>query len=218
MKKMLYFGGGTWHDCAAGAKAVMNAFAGQVECEYTEDPMKLKAESLRNYDVLAMFTCLAAGDDGLKDKARATLPQEVRKSVEDFVREGKPFLPLHSTMCSYEDWDGLSQMLGIRWVWGTSFHGPHETYRLKVNKQHPLADRFEEFEIHDELYRKLKVVRPVDLLMTADAEGEPQPHAWTTTYGKGRVFFFGPGHTAETLSKPEVQKVLATGLKWALGG
>jgi type 1 glutamine amidotransferase len=216
MKKMLYLGGGTWHDCAACAKAVIPAFAGQVECEYTEDPTKLAAGSLKNYDVLAMFTCLAAEDDGLKDKSRANLPADIRKSVEDFVRAGKPFIPLHSAMCSYTDWTGLSDIIGIRWIWGTSFHGPHETYRLKVNEKHPLAGRFAGFEIHDELYRKLKVIRPVDVLMTASAEGADQPHAWTTTYGKGRVFFWGPGHNAETLGKPEVQKLLATGLSWAM--
>jgi len=218
MKKLLMLGGGTWHDCEACAKAVMKAFSGQVECEYTEDPAKLAPQSLANYDVLSMYTCLGAEDDGLKDKSRASLPAEVRKSVEDFVRNGKPFLPLHSTMCSYTDWEGLGEIIGIRWIWGTSFHGPHETYRLKINPTHPLAGRFTEFEMHDELYRKLKVIRPVDVLMTAFAEGEDQPHAWTTTYGKGKVFFWGPGHTAETLGKPEVQELLATGLKWALEG
>lgn len=218
MKKMLFLGGGTWHDCAACAESVIRAFSGQVEADYTEDPAKLKAGSLKKYDALAMFTCLGAEDDGLKDKSRASLPADARKSVEDFVAAGGPFVPLHSTMCSYTDWEGLSEMLGIRWVWGTSYHGPHETYTMRVNRNHPLAGEFSDMEIHDELYRKLKPIRPVDLLMTVDADGAPQPHAWTTGYGKGRVFFWGPGHTAETLGKPEVQKALAAGLKWALGG
>ncbi len=218
MKKMLYLGGGTWHEFEPAARAIMKAFSPMVECEYTEDPGRLAPESLDKYDVLAMFTCFAKEDDGLKDKSKAVLAPELRKSVEDFVKNGKPFIPLHSTMCSYTDWEGLSQILGIRWVWGTSFHGPHETYTLRVNKSHPLAGRFAEFEIHDELYRKLKTIRPVDMLMTAFAEGGQQPHAWTTHYGKGRVFFWGPGHNAATLEKPDVQKALAAGLKWALEG
>jgi type 1 glutamine amidotransferase len=218
MKKMLFLGGGTWHDFEPSARAVIKAFSPLIRCEYTEDPARLKAGSLKGYDALAMFTCFAKEDDGLKDKGRAELPADIRRSVEDFVSNGGPFLPLHSTMCSYTDWEGLSQILGIRWVWGTSFHGPHETYTLRLNKSHPLASEFEEFEIHDELYRKLKPVRPVDILMTAWAEGSQQPHAWTSSYGKGRIFFWGPGHNAATLEKPHVQKALAGGLKWALGG
>lgn len=54
MKKTLFMGGGTWHDCAACAKAVIPAFAGQAEAECTGDPAKLKTESLANCDVLTM--------------------------------------------------------------------------------------------------------------------------------------------------------------------
>ncbi len=195
----------------------MRAFAPHAKCEYTEDPGKLNAGSLKAYDALSMLTCFAAEDDGLKDKSLAVLPQDARKSVEDFVSGGRAFLPLHSTMCSYTHWEQLSRMIGIRWVWGTSFHGPHETYTLRVSRKHPLAAEFRDIEVHDELYRLLKPVVPVDMLMEVDWEGKPQPHAWTLSYGKGRVFFWGPGHKIETFDIPAVQESLGRGLKWALG-
>ena len=41
--------------------------------------------------------------------------------------------------------------------------------------------------------------------------------AWTSTYGKGRVFYTALGHRAELWRSPEYQQHLAGGIRWILG-
>ena len=41
--------------------------------------------------------------------------------------------------------------------------------------------------------------------------------AWARMYGKGRVFYSTLGHPVEELGRPEIQKMYAGAIEWALG-
>ena len=70
----------------------------------------------------------------------------------------------------------------------------------------------------------------VDVLARLDLRGLDQtlpgvhrtdgdfPVAWIKSYGKGRVFYSGLGHTDAAWDDPRVQTLFLEGIKWAING
>ncbi len=216
-RRLLLVTGGTWHDMDGAADRIVRAFAPLAACEVA-GPDALRTGVLRGFDAFALYTCLAAEDDGLKDKTAASLPPDARAAVEGFVEGGGAFLPLHATICSFTDWEGLGRMMGARWTWFESAHDPFGAFTVRVRGGHPLGAGLGDFEVRDELYHTLRMHRPVDVLLEAERRGVMEPHAWTAAFGGGKVFCFLPGHTPETLGLTPIQELLRRGLAWALGG
>lgn len=217
-KKILFVGGGTWHEIEKISGIIMKSLADRYEFDYTEDLGRLCADSLAQCDGLAMYTCIAVEDDALKEKSRAVVPPACKKAVEEFVKGGHAFMPLHSTVVSFTDWEEFTNMIGARWTWGKSAHDKLGPFVLRARPDHPLSAGIGDFEVTDELYHTLEMRKPVEVLLEASWKGKPAPHAWTSTYGKGRVFTFLPGHTAEVAANPLILKLVSRGFDWATGG
>jgi hypothetical protein len=198
------------------ARVIGEALAPFARVEYTEDASALAHGALKGADALALYTCLAAEDPGLEHKARAQFPANAARAVEDFVRRGGGFLGLHSTLCSFMGWEGLGDIMGGRWVWGETGHDPVGPFPVHVKPGHPVVTDLGPFEVNDEHYFKLKMLRPVDVLLESEWRGAVQPQGWATTYGEGRVFVSVLGHTEEALGHPAHRTFLARGLAWAL--
>ncbi len=215
--RVLLVAAGTWHDFPGCARALADAFAPVADCDITHDPGRLSHAGLRGYRGLVTYACLFADDTAIGDRARAAISMDGQRAVERFVAAGGGFLPLHGTLCSWDGWTRLGEVMGMRWVQGVSAHDPMETFTVRVNRAHPLALGLDaSFEIHDEKYHLLRPIRPVAGLLEADWRGAPQPLGWTTTWGRGRVHVNALGHTVEALGHPAVRRLLANGLRWAL--
>ncbi|MNF96425.1 Trehalose utilization [compost metagenome] len=57
-----------------------------------------------------------------------------------------------------------------------------------------------------------------EVLLYYAFEGQLYPALWTQTYGRGRIVNVQPGHTAQALQHPAVQRMLASAAKWAARG
>ncbi|MEK7766882.1 MAG: ThuA domain-containing protein [bacterium] len=215
-RRLVLLGGGTWHDFPMAARVLGEAFSPYTRVEYTEDAGSLAHGALQGADALALYTCLAAEDPGLAHKAHAEFPAAAARAVESFVAQGGAFLGLHSTLCSFMGWTGLGEIMGGRWVWGETGHDPVAPFAVRVRTGHPIVTDLGPFEVNDEHYFKLKMLRDVDVLLESDWRGAVQPQGWATTYGKGRVFVSVLGHTAEALGHPAHRRFLTAGLAWAL--
>ena len=216
MKKVLLFGGGTWHDFPGVAAVLTEALAPVARVAYTEDSGMLSDRGLKEFDVLALYTCLFTSDDTLADKSRAALPGHAQHAVESFVAGGKAFLPLHGTICSFPGWRRLGEMIGMTWMWGEAGHDPQETFTARWHRSHPLWQGAEDITLFDEKYHALRPVRPVDIFMESTWQDRPQPLGWTTTFGRGRVVYSALGHTPEAIGHPGHAALLRRGLAWAL--
>lgn len=215
--KLLFVGGGTWHEIGKITGVIMKSISARFECDYTEDIGRLSAVSLSGYQGLAMYTCIAAEDDALEDKSRAVVPPGCRRAVEEYVKSGHAFIPLHSTIVSFTDWGEFSEMIGGKWIWHKSAHDKLGPFTLRARADHPLGKGIPDFEVTDELYHTLEISKPVDVLLEAVWQEKPAPHAWTSTYGRGRVFTFLPGHTVEAASNPNILELISRGVDWAVG-
>ncbi len=89
-----------------------------------------------------------------------------------------------------------------------------------VNPSHPIVDGLKEYiELpHTEMYGEhFDIPAPDELIFISWFEGgEVFRSGCTWTRGKGKIFYFRPGHeTYPIYHDPNIQKVLANGVRWA---
>lgn len=148
--------------------------------------------------------------------AHDQVQDEVVDRVHRRVLEGMGLLPLHSAHLSkiFVKLMGTSCML--RW------REAGEMERLWiVNPSHPIVEGLEGeyFELPStEMYGEFFDVPPPDELITISwfEGGEVFRSGMTFRRGKGRIFYFRPGHeTFPIYRHPQVLQILANGIRWA---
>jgi len=189
------------------------------------------AESLNKHkDILAKTASITGPEQGLavaalKDadvliwwghakhgEVRDDLVERVVKRVRN---DGMGFIPVHSAHYSkpFKVLTGKPCDLG-----GWREKGEWERVKVMAPK-HPIAKGISDFTIpHDEMYKEPFVIpEPEALIFQSTFEGGEWFRSGVTfTFGKGRVFYFRPGHeTYPVMMDPNVQKVLYNGVLWA---
>lgn len=165
----------------------------------------LTDEVIAQTDVLTWWGHMAHGE--VKD--------EIVDKVHRRVLEGMGLVVLHSGHYSKLFKKLMGTGCGLKW---------REAAELEriwcVNPGHPIADGIGEyFEIkHEEMYGELfDIPAPDELIFVSWFEGGDifrSGCCWTR--GKGRVFYFRPGHEVfPSYHDANVQRVIANGVKWA---
>lgn len=198
---------------------------------YPEGMHNVIAEFLRQQpDMTVRTATLDEPDHGLTDEVLAgtdvltwwghTAHGEVRddivEKVHNRVLDGMGLIALHSAHASKI----FQRLCGTR-SGLLSWRENHELERLfVVNPGHPIAAGLPEyFEIpHEEMYGEyFDIPRPDELILISWFEGgEVFRSGFTLTRGKGRVFYFRPGHEAfPTFYQKEIQTVITNAVRWA---
>lgn len=214
--KLLVLGGGTntTHKFLQNSGYLVSALTdkGTInEATYTEDLDDLRAGNLADYDALLIYAWRANGHGGSIET------DEQRQGLADFVRNGKGLVVAHIGVGCFDDWPEYGQMIGARWVSGTSTHSPYTPFEVQVRQpRHDIAGGVGDFHLVDELYHRLVVEPEVKIkpLFTAEWAGERHPMAWARKYGKGRVFVTVLGHGSDSWQAGGFQRLMRNGLLW----
>jgi hypothetical protein len=86
-----------------------------------------------------------------------------------------------------------------------------------VDREHPITRGLDDFEIHDETYGGYFTSSNVHVLLKTDHPKNDPSLAWTTQYGKSRVFYLMLGHDRLAWENPAYSKLLDRGIRWAAG-
>jgi uncharacterized protein len=130
-----------------------------------------------------------------------------KRRLLGFVRGGGAFVGTHSAADTFHDWRGFQDMLGAEF----RGHPPAGPGRVDVVDHGFTSAR--SFTIADEFYVfRARAKRHV----VARVHGGG-PLVWWRRYGRGRVFYDGLGHFPGTWSEPHQRRLVADGLRWALG-
>lgn len=166
----------------------------------------LTQEVLNNTDVLLWWGHCAHG----------AVSDAVVERVYDRVLDGMGLIVLHSGHASkiFQKLCGTRSNL-LSW----REDGGLERLFI-VSPGHPIAAGLPEyFEIpHDEMYGEyFNIPAPDELIFISwFAGGEVFRSGFTYTRGKGRVFYFQPGHeTHPVYGQPEVRQVIINAVRWA---
>lgn len=147
--------------------------------------------------------------------AHAEVADEVVARVHQRVLDGMGLIALHSA-CMSKIFQSLMGTTGnAQWREGND----HERIWL-VAPAHPIADGLDlsiDLE-HEEMYGELFDVPAPEALVFISwfSGGEVFRSGCCYTRGKGRIFYFRPGHEAfPTYHNPQIQLVLANAVRWA---
>jgi uncharacterized protein len=154
---------------------------------------------------------------------------EQESALSGCIREGKPLVVLHHSICAFDDWPEYCNIIG-----GKYFHKPttingkeypvssyihdlHFTARISEGK-HPVTMGLKDFELFDETYKGYYVAEGVTPLITTDEPSSNSLIGWAKTYGKARVITLQSGHDTPTFENPDYRKLLRQALIWVITG
>ncbi|NUL81315.1 MAG: ThuA domain-containing protein [Armatimonadetes bacterium] len=191
---------------------------GDFEVEYCRDGEDVKTmltpEGLKRFD--GVFFLNTTGDLGIPDL----------NAFLAWIKSGKAFIGVHSATDTYHNRKEFIEMIGGEF----KTHGKQCTVEMKVEQpNHPAVRHLgQSWTLFDEIYIMTENNRKnVTVLLSLDNypdDGSPQANqpgdhllAWTRAYGSGRVFYTALGHRPDVWEKPEYQRHLIGGIRWALG-
>ena len=171
----------------------------------------LTAASLDKADVLIWWGHKRHGQ--VKDEYVARVVRRVKE-------QGMGFIALHSAHFSKP----LKRLLGTNCGWkGGYVEDGSKLDLIVMDKQHPIARGISDFSLpHTERYTEpFEVPTPDSVVLDGiytrpDGTKEHSRHGLTFTAGKGKVFYFQPGHeTYPHFFDANVRKVLSNAVEWA---
>ena len=170
-------------------------------------------ENRSNYDVLVFYHMWQK------------ITEEQANVLSGCIREGKPLVVLHHSICAFDDWPEYINIIG-----GKYFHKPttvngkeypscsyihdlHFKVRI-VDPENPVTKGLTDFEIFDETYKGFYVDEGATPLLTTDEPSSTPVIGWTKTYGKSRVVTFQSGHDVPTFENPNFRILLKQSIEW----
>jgi uncharacterized protein len=143
----------------------------------------------------------------------------------DCIRQGKPLVVLHHSICAFDDWPEYINIIG-----GKYFHKPtivngkqyeacsyiHDLkFKVRIaDRKHPVTRGLEDFEIFDETYKGYYVSDDAKPLLTTDEASSNPVIGWTKAYGNAQVVTLQSGHDTPTFQNPQYRTLLRQSVEW----
>jgi len=150
------------------------------------------------------------------DQVKDELVDRIIKRVKE---EGMGFISLHSSHFAKPN----KKLMGTPCSWG-AYVGDSLTLKVSVKSpDHPIAKDVKEFTIeHNERYSDpYAVPKPAAVVFEGvatlkDGKTDPSQQGLTWEIGKGKMFYFQPGHeTNPVFFDPNIRKIMANAVQWA---
>jgi type 1 glutamine amidotransferase len=196
-KILLLVGGLDYHNTPEHRSLLASLLSGsgRFATTLTEDMGILTTDNLAGYDVVVNYT------------NRVQLSGEQVSALLSAVEGGKGFVGIHAATKTFLTSPSYFDMLG---AWQIQ-HDPFKEFTVNiVDKEHPITQGIENFQIEDELFVVEGDMTKWHIL--ARAEG----HAiiYNKTFGRGRVHYNSLGHNAKTLNHPVFRQLVLRALDW----
>lgn len=145
-----------------------------------------------------------------------TVSEAALSRLEAFVQRGGGILAIHSATASFKAEDRYFEILGGRFT-GHGQVGNCEMKSARPERSEGIGEEIfggiGNFMIKDELYRHV-LQEGVEIHYTAEIAGKEAPAVWTHHYGRGKVCYCMPGHTAGSMRHPAMRAILQRALAW----
>ena len=175
----------------------------------------LKPDLEEKFDVIVMY-------DMLSDSI--SIPQ--KQAFIALLKRGIGVVSLHHNLGAYREWDEFVNIIGGKYIFkpeiieGKKYAASSFThdvdFTVKVaEKNHPITQGLNDFEIHDETYKDFYTAPNVQVLLTTDTPLNDPEIAWVTQYGKSPVFYLQLGHDSKAWKNPGFRKLLQNAIRWA---
>ncbi|MEJ2583530.1 MAG: ThuA domain-containing protein [Robiginitalea sp.] len=182
-----------------------------IALDHTEDSLQFNPKNLSNYQLVVFLS--TTGD---------VLGPAQEAAFRDFIARGGSFMGIHAATDTEYDWPWYGELVGAYF----ESHPEQQQATLEVvDWQHPstrhLPQRWSHF---DEWYNFRDFQAGIKVLINLDessyqggSNGKSHPIAWYHSFGGGRAFYTGMGHTEAAFDDPTFRKHLSGGLRYCLG-
>lgn len=197
---------------------MLNSLGDRFSYEVVEFPEAFRLflpENRSKYDVLLFYHMWQ------------TITQEQKDAFASCIKNGKPVVALHHSICAFDDWEEYRRIIG-----GKYFHKPamlggkefpaslyiHDLhFKVTVaDRKHPVTKGINDFEVFDETYKGYWVDPGVKVLLTTDEPSSTPVIGWAKTYGKAKIVVLQPGHGTPTFQQREYRQILKQALEWVI--
>jgi hypothetical protein len=195
---------------------MLSSLAPEITYQVAELPSAFemfKLENREKYDVLVFYHMWQ------------TITEEQAKIFADCIRQGKPVVALHHSICAFDDWPEYWNIIGGKYFHKTTtFNGKeyapcsylHDLhFNVKItDRKHPVTGGLRDFPIFDETYKGYYVEEGVTPLLTTDEPSSTPTIGWAKKYGNSRIVVLQSGHDVPTFENPNFRKLLKQAIEW----
>ncbi|WP_125773276.1 ThuA domain-containing protein [Antribacter gilvus] len=222
-----------WHDHAATSHALATLL-GEVTVAGGKPHVEVRSvfrhvlEDLDTVDLLVVNSGRGRIDpefDGADDDWRA-----FHARVEEWARAGGRILGIHQAANTFLDAPGWEEVVGGRWIEGTSMHPEISEATFRLEPGHVITDGLPAVEAFDERYCFLRVAPGAQVLGSVegpaavpDDDGSAasgttsHPVLWVQEAHGGRTVYSALGHDLRSYASPTHQELLRRAVAWLLG-
>lgn len=214
IRVLLTFGGHEFEE-----KPFFEMFDNLPGIRYTCAPLPDSASILKpglekEYDVIVMYDMVGS------------ISTEQRKAFIQLLNKGIGVVALHHNLTAHRGWDEYPNIIGGKYLLESGKSGEKEfplstfAHDQEINvtvadKDHPVTQGIEDFQIHDETYKYYYTSPDVHVLLTTDHPSSDPEIAWVTRYENSPVLYLLLGHDAKAWQNPIYPKLLLNGIQWA---
>ena len=159
------------------------------------------------------------------DMNRFEITDEQRENFDRLMLSGMPLLVFHHSIGGYSGWQKYVEIAGGQYVFKeTEIDGeirPKSDFKHDVemeivvaDRDHPITQGVDDFEILDEAYKNVYVRPGVHVLLTTENPHATREVAWVHRYGNSPVFTIMLGHDRHAYANENLRKLLAQGIEW----
>ncbi|MGA4507802.1 ThuA domain-containing protein [Propionibacteriaceae bacterium G1746] len=142
-------------------------------------------------------------------------------AAEAWHGTGGAILAVHTGLNSFTGWGAWPQIIGGRWVRGTSGHPERSVAVFEPAAgadQHPILVGLDQVQVYDERYWHLAIGPDVTPLLHHETGEQFHVMAWARDpgHGQGRVVYDGLGHDARSYHSAPRRDLLHREVEWLL--
>ncbi|GAA1972236.1 ThuA domain-containing protein [Microbacterium pumilum] len=134
--------------------------------------------------------------------------------IHRYVAGGGALLACHVVATAFPDDPRWEEILGGRWVRGTTMHPPQSAAEIRILPlEHPVTRGLDDFVLYDERYSYLRVQPDAVVLATHEHDGLEHAVVWVNT---GQVVYDGLGHNGESYDSEDHRRLVLNAAAWLI--
>ncbi|MEU2076177.1 ThuA domain-containing protein [Streptomyces sp. NPDC013489] len=178
----------------------------------TEEPRQFTTGNLARYDAVVFLS--TTGD---------VLDTDQQKAFENYVSTGGGYMGVHAAADTEYDWSFYGGLVGAYFqshpqIQPATVRTEDHTHPATAHIDGPWQRTDEWYNYRTNPRDQARVLATLDetTYQGGTMKGD-HPIAWCQTYGGGRSFYTGGGHTKESYAEPAFRRHLLGGLRYATG-
>ena len=218
----LILSGGVSHDFDDSSLALHELLAGAGIAAEIETDLDAAIDRLPSVGTLVFNTLRwsmrnAPRYEAMRHRWGYDVGAHLRDGIAAHLARGRGIVALHAASICFDDWPEWGDIVGARWVWDQSSHGPPGPAHVDFSGTHPIINGLPaSFDIVDEIYTKLDVTTTASPLAWAQVAGQVDRHPvlWARETGGGRVIYDALGHDRRSILDPVHRELILRSMRW----